>query len=416
MATSGSTSFNLNIDEVIDEGYERCGLRPMGGYDLKTARSGILFAAFLKLLMPVIVVLPGIAAYVIYKTDSQQGFLVLAGGIGIVFLVWVNSTKFRRLATSLTLASTVGVFIAGLGMLKMGPLASLLYKPSVTYRGDYWHAGWKMTMEHPFLGVGLDSYGDWYRRTRTLEATLRRGPEVISNAAHNVLLDFSANGGFPLVIIYLALMVLVVISAIKLLKRSTGFDPAIAGLIAVWIAYQAQSIISLNQLGLAVWGWIISGLIIGYEINTRTKEVPADVRPPVSKGRNVKKSVNESVSAKTLMSMVAGGVVGLLVGLPPFIASAQFKSAYTSGNAVKVEKSAYIWPDEPMRYGQVGLVLQSNKLDAQAQKVVDAALLKFPNEFGLWSLAATLSTATPEQIAEAKKQMKRLDPFNPDVK
>ena len=34
------------------------------GADLKTARSGILFAAFLKLLMPVIVVLPGIAAYV----------------------------------------------------------------------------------------------------------------------------------------------------------------------------------------------------------------------------------------------------------------------------------------------------------------------------------------------------------------
>ncbi|SHK88067.1 sodium/sugar symporter [Hymenobacter psychrotolerans] len=37
------------------------------GADLPTARSGLLFAAFLKLLMPVIVVLPGIAAYVLYK-------------------------------------------------------------------------------------------------------------------------------------------------------------------------------------------------------------------------------------------------------------------------------------------------------------------------------------------------------------
>ena len=357
-----------------------------------------------------------VGAFVILKTESQQGFLVLAGGIAIVGMIWISRSEFKVLTIPALIVSGIGTVFVALGSLNSGPLASLLYKASVTYRGDYWRAGWKMTMEHPFLGVGLDSYGDWYRRTRTLEATLRRGPEVISNAAHNVLLDFSANGGFPLVIIYLALMVLVVISAIKLLKRSTGFDPAIAGLIAVWIAYQAQSIISLNQLGLAVWGWIISGLIIGYEINTREKEVPIEVRPPVSKGRNVKKSVNESVSAKTLMSMVAGGVVGLLVGLPPFIASAQFKSAYTSGNAVKVEKSAYIWPDEPMRYGQVGLVLQSNKLDAQAQKVVDAALLKFPNEFGLWSLAATLSTATPEQIVEAKKQMKRLDPNNPDVK
>ncbi|UOE47778.1 sodium/sugar symporter [Mucilaginibacter sp. SMC90] len=42
------------------------------GADLKTARGGILFAAFLKLLMPVIVVLPGIAAYVLYKQDLFQ--------------------------------------------------------------------------------------------------------------------------------------------------------------------------------------------------------------------------------------------------------------------------------------------------------------------------------------------------------
>jgi SSS family solute:Na+ symporter len=37
------------------------------GADLKTARAGLLFAAFLKLLMPIIVVLPGIAAFVLYK-------------------------------------------------------------------------------------------------------------------------------------------------------------------------------------------------------------------------------------------------------------------------------------------------------------------------------------------------------------
>jgi O-antigen ligase len=356
------------------------------------------------------------AIFVIIKTDSQQGLLVLAGGIGIVAIIWISSSRFKVVTIPALIVSGIGAVLVALGSLNSGPLASLLYKASVTYRGDYWRAGWKMTVEHPILGVGLDNYGDWYRRARTLEATLRRGPEVTSNAAHNVLLDFSSNGGFPLVILYLALMVLAVISAIKLLKRSTGFDPALAGLIAVWIAYQAQSIISLNQLGLAVWGWIISGLIIGYEINTRTKETVVEVKPPASKGRNVKKSVNNGVSAKILVSMVAGGVVGLLVGLPPFIASAQFKSAFTSGDAAKVEKGASIWPDEPMRYGQVGLVLQANKLDAQAQKVVDAGLLKFPNEFGLWSLAASLSTATPEQIAKAKEEMKRLDPNNPDVK
>jgi solute:Na+ symporter, SSS family len=45
------------------------------GADLPTARKGLLFAAFLKLLMPVIVVLPGIACYVIYKNGGDATIL-----------------------------------------------------------------------------------------------------------------------------------------------------------------------------------------------------------------------------------------------------------------------------------------------------------------------------------------------------
>lgn len=51
------------------------------GADLKTARSGILFAAFLKLLMPVIVVLPGIAAYVLYQNGHFQTEMLQDGSV-----------------------------------------------------------------------------------------------------------------------------------------------------------------------------------------------------------------------------------------------------------------------------------------------------------------------------------------------
>lgn len=44
------------------------------GADLQTARSGILFAGFLKLFMPVIVMLPGIAAYVLHKNGMLENF------------------------------------------------------------------------------------------------------------------------------------------------------------------------------------------------------------------------------------------------------------------------------------------------------------------------------------------------------
>jgi solute:Na+ symporter, SSS family len=51
------------------------------GADLPTARNGILFAAVLKLLMPVIVVLPGIAAYVLYQEGMFQSEMVSEGSV-----------------------------------------------------------------------------------------------------------------------------------------------------------------------------------------------------------------------------------------------------------------------------------------------------------------------------------------------
>jgi len=51
------------------------------GADLPTARNGILFAAFLKLLMPVIVVLPGIAAYVLYQEGMFQSEMQSNGAL-----------------------------------------------------------------------------------------------------------------------------------------------------------------------------------------------------------------------------------------------------------------------------------------------------------------------------------------------
>jgi SSS family solute:Na+ symporter len=51
------------------------------GADLKTARSGILFAASLKLLMPLVVVVPGIAAYVLHQQGNLQAEMSAGGSL-----------------------------------------------------------------------------------------------------------------------------------------------------------------------------------------------------------------------------------------------------------------------------------------------------------------------------------------------
>jgi O-antigen ligase len=350
-----------------------------------------------------------LTVYVIRETASQQGFLVLLIGSAISLGVFVYG-KSRALGYSYLGLAAVGFVVVLIGTLNKGPLASLLYKDSVTYRGDYWRAGWKMTVDNPIFGVGLDSYGDWYRRSRTIEATLRRGPEVTSNAAHNVFLDISAFGGFPLLLVYLVLMVLVVISAVKVLKRTQGFSAGFVGLVAGWVAFQAQSIISINQIGLALWGWVLSGLIIGYEINTRG----ADEFVEKKTGNTATKPVQ--TSAATPVAIFVGLIVGVLVGMSPYLASAKYKSALETSNPTVIQEAAYIWPTDPSRMIQVAMTLNDNKLEDQGLQVAQDAVERFPDNFGVWSTLNSMNKASVEQKAEALAQMKRLDPLNPNLK
>jgi O-antigen ligase len=357
-----------------------------------------------------------VSFYVIKSTDSQQGFLVALGGVVIVGLMWINKNKLRFLSIPAAVLSLVGGAVVALGTLNKGPLSSLLYKESVTYRGDYWQAGWKMTVEHPFFGVGLDSYGDWYRRARTLEATLRRGPEVVSNAAHNVLLDLSSNGGFPLVGIYLFMVVLVIASSFKVFKRTQEFDPIFSGLFAVWIAYQAQSVISLNQIGLAVWGWIISGLLIGYEINTHVETIVSTDRSPQKKGRIASSVVRQKISAGVVVGMFLGGLVGLGLGLPPLIATTKYMKAVSSQNPEQFKTAAYVSPLDASNMFRVIDTFINNNLMAEALAVSNDSIKSFKDEFGVWEVRSRIEGLSESEKRETLAQMKRLDPNNPNLK
>ena len=390
----------------------------LGNPNFQSSLLGILGSIVFTQLLARSVTLPAKAAYVAYlilslyvikETASQQGFLVLLIGCAVAVGVFAIQ-KSKVLGFSYLSLSSIGFIAILLGSLNKGPLASLLFKDSVTYRGDYWRAGWNMTVDNPIFGVGLDSYGDWYRRSRTIEATLRRGPDTTSNAAHNVFLDFSSYGGFPLVLIYLALMILVVISAFKVIKRSREFNAGFVGLVAGWVAFQAQSIISINQIGLALWGWVLSGLIIGYEINTRGSEKIEEKR--VSK----KASTPVQASASTTLAMFIGLIIGVLIGMPPYLASARYKGALETGNPNVIREAAYIWPLDASRMIQVSMTLNENKLEDQALVVSLDATKSFPDNYGVWSTLYAMKDASEQQKGQALAQMKRLDPLNPTLK
>lgn len=351
--------------------------------------------------------------FVAKKSGSQQGLLVFAVGVGVVGFIYIRTHLSKAFYLGYIALAVVGFIAVLLGSFNKGPIAGILYRSSLANRGDYWRAGWKMTTEHPIFGVGMDSYGNWYRRSRDLVATTRSGADGISDAAHNVFLDYSSNGGFPLLIIYVAITGLVLVSLWKVIARTTLFNPYFAAIAGAWVAYQAQSIISINQIGLAIWGWVLSGLIIGFELHTREKS-EVEVAPVKEKGR--KAAPAAKISSKTRKALVISLVIGVLVGMPPLVASARFKAAKESGNLEEIIAAGHLFPLERDRMTLVGMVLRDNKFDKEALTILLEASEKFPDSFDTWKALASLTNATPAQVADANAQMKRLDPLNPNLK
>jgi hypothetical protein len=308
----------------------------------------------------------------------------------------------------------LGGGLALAGALQVGPLTKYIYKTSVSLRGQYWLAGINMGKHNPFTGIGMDSFGDNYRIYRDAHALVLPGKSTVSNAAHNVVIDFFAYGGWPLLLSYLALIALGVISIVKVASRKKQYDAIFVALAGAWLCYELQSVISINQVGLAVWGWLLTGALIGYERATRNSPSNSE---PTTPGRKAKASAHSQVISPSLIAGL-GAVVGLIIAVPPIASDMAWASANKTGNYNEVAKSllpSYLHPQNSYRYVGAVALLEQSKLFDQAHALALTAV-KFDSEnFDSWNSLYQISKSTPEEKALALANMKRLDPLNPDV-
>lgn len=362
-----------------------------------------------------------LAVYEIIDSNAIQGRVVVAAGLAIVGFYLVRS-KFENVwaqAGYLFFITTGGVF-ALLGALQIGPLTKYIYKTSVSLRGEYWQAGWSMGSDHPLTGVGFDTYGDWYRRARDTQALVMPGPNTTTNAAHNVPFDVFAFGGWPLFIVYLGILALSVVAIIKVTIRVKKYNAVFVTLTTAWVCYQLQSIISINQIGLAVWGWLFGGALIAYEIATRPKKdegLSENGKGKQISGRATKRKSSETIFSSTLIAGI-GAVVGLLIACPPYSADAKWRSALASQNVQKVEEAlvpGYLNPQNSYKYSSAVQLFESSKLYDLAYKYAQIGVEFNPNNFDSWKVFYFISKSSPEDKSRALENMKRLDPNNPNV-
>lgn len=341
-----------------------------------------------------------VSLFLIYNTNSKQGYLVFMAGVLIVILFWLTSNHNSKIIVF----SYIGFIGASaslltLDILQKAPWSSFLYEQSISFRGDLWRSAWRITLANPTFGAGFDNFGDWYRRYRDPIAISNGTENTVSNSAHNVFLDISTSGGFPLLIAYMGILVLTLRAAIRILKRSNSFDAPIAGIIGAWVAYLAQSLISINQIGLAVWGWVFSGAIIGYEIHTRGKDIAPGQK-----------------TSEKLGTMLIGGFLGIIIGIPPLASDLVYRNAIDSREIIRVENSAYQWPQNGDRMIQIAATFRDNDLFDQAIKVARDATKFAPQRFEAWQVLASLPNLPELERIQVLAKMRELDPFNPNLK
>jgi hypothetical protein len=352
----------------------------------------------------------------IRSSNAIQGIVVAGGGISLVGFYFLRS-KFK--SNIIPAIYSAAVFIIGifalLGALQKGPLTSLIYKNSVTLRGEYWQAAWNMGQKFPFSGVGMDTYGDWYRQLRDDQALINPGPNTTTNAAHNVILDQFAYGGWPMLLAYLAVFPLVILAIFRVSLRTREFDFAFIALAVAWICYQVQSVISINQIGLAIWGWILGGSLIAYEKVTRPSQ-DSEIKQSTPNGRRVKSKQSAGISP--LMTGTLGAVVGLLIAVPPFSSDSNWNSALKSGDLNKIENSlqtSYLNPQNSNRYILLFQLLEANKLYDLSYKYAKIATEFNPQSFDAWQMLYYSQKSTPAEKAKAKDNLLKLDPLNPNI-
>lgn len=363
-----------------------------------------------------IILLP-LTLYEIFNSQAIQGRVVAVGGASLVIFFFIRSryNKYILLAYSLTF-SIIGVF-AALGALQIGPLVKLIYKESVSLRGQYWLAAWNTGNLKPLTGVGMDGFGDWYRRSRDAHALERPGINTVVDAAHNVPLDFFAYGGWPLFLSYLAIIGLGFSASLKVIRRQKKYDPIFVSIFVAWSGYQVQSVISINQIGLAIWGWILTGCLIAYEHISRAPSFE-DTESNYKMKRRRERASQFDVEPRVVIFGATFALIGFLIASPPYIADSKWRDAQVKLSIDFFEASmrpSYFNPPNAMKYASNIQILEQNNLNELAHKYALEAVKWNPESFNLWKALYFIRNSTEAEKQMALLNMKRLDPLNPDV-
>lgn len=359
--------------------------------------------------------------YLIFVSRSIQGVGVFLAGISLLIAFFVRrKLNFMKSLLLLAFTSALG-FLLLLGTAGLGPLA-IMRQDTVIFRIDYWRAGINMTSSNPINGVGLDSYGDFYRDYRTLEAVTRTGQQRVTNTAHNIFLDVFAGAGILAGILMILIMLITAFRLVGGLKENnSNFDlPAFGGM---WLGFLIFCLISINQIGVGVWGFIFTGLLNGFLTKSKLEREEekgvfkrrATKLPAHQASNPVGVKSKSSPRANRLIQVFLSAIMTLvvfLVALSPNLADAKYLSSVKASDWTRALEIIDDLGIQDFHREDLIKRLAEGGLENQSLELALALTKDNPQSWIGWIQIISNPKASREQQLEAAQNILRIDPFN----
>jgi hypothetical protein len=221
---------------------------------------------------------------------------------------------------------------------------------------------------------------------------------MTSNSAHNLFIDLAASGGILLLVSYILILGLVLISIKKKFRDAEKVSLEYKALVTLWVAFNIQTLISINVPALAVWGWSLSGLVLGFRFEGGQLENYYRNRKVAGPRRF---GPSSAVCVSTCVVLV----------MPLFVRDINLENALTKNKIPEISRALFEFPRDADQLAEVAIAYEKSGLSKEALHLAKRAVSENPNSARAWRIIYESTVSNPNEKKQAEVTLKFLDPF-----
>jgi len=357
--------------------------------------------------------------YILWRSNSSQGVFGFVIGAAVIILVklWLINRQYGQIG--LVLAVIAGTPVA-LAVINIGPFASKLYQATLRNRFDYWNAAVGMFKDHPFSGVGIDRFGEYYRQYAVQNQVIQG---QITDNAHSVYLQLLATGGLILFIPYVLLVLFITFLGLKSVIKFQGKDKLkVSAVFGIWLGTITVNVVTIDNLGVGVWFWITGGVLVAASSTHSQNENSIQFsKDKTTKGKSTKSVNSESLFPVTYIASFILAILVLVIIVPALGKSSTLynfrnnASVYTTQTYVPalVSESRGASNDPQYLLQLANLALTQNAPNEAFVMIDQVNKLDSRSYYGNYFAAFALEALNKRSEAiKYRERLKELDPWN----